>query len=139
MSLSEELERLLRLHEQGVLNDAEFTLAKKRLLDGGPAFSEAMPAYKREPSVLHSLTRTKTERWIGGVCGGLAEFSNIPAWSWRLLFVLLLLLHGLGLIVYLLMWIFVPLAKEQLVVIKEKVVEPAMPQRDSPGGNDSNP
>jgi hypothetical protein len=33
----------------------------------------------------------------------------------------------------------VPLAKEQLVVIKEKVVEPAMPQRDSPGGNDSNP
>lgn len=120
MSLTDELERLNALHEKGVLNDAEFTLAKKRLLDGDAAFASSNKA-SREYSVLHQLARSKSDRWIGGVCGGLAEFSNIPAWAWRLLFVLLLLLHGLGLIVYLLLWIFVPLQKERLVLLPEKI------------------
>ncbi len=113
MNLADELERLQRLHAQAGLTDEEFTLAKKRLLDGDPTFASERK-YVREQSALHTLSRAKTDRWIGGVCGGLAEFSNMPAWSWRLLFVLLLLLHGLGLLVYLLLWIFVPLAKDRL-------------------------
>jgi phage shock protein C len=120
MNLADELERLNALHEKGVLNDAEFTLAKKRLLEGDAAYASNNKA-SREYSVLHRVARSKSDRWIGGVCGGLAEFSDVPAWAWRLLFVLLLLLHGLGLIVYLLLWIFVPLAKEKLVLLPEKI------------------
>jgi phage shock protein PspC (stress-responsive transcriptional regulator) len=42
------------------------------------------------------------------VCGGIAEATGVDSWAWRLLFVLLLLCWGTGLVVYVLMWIFVP-------------------------------
>jgi phage shock protein C len=34
--------------------------------------------------------------------------TGIPSWSWRILFVLSAFLHGLGLLMYVLLWIFVP-------------------------------
>ncbi|HSW69340.1 MAG TPA: PspC domain-containing protein [Gammaproteobacteria bacterium] len=57
------------------------------------------------------LYRSRTQRVIAGVCGGLAEYFNLdPTWI-RLLFILLTLL-GLGVfvIVYIIFWIIVPLA-----------------------------
>ena len=48
------------------------------------------------------------DRWIGGVCGGLGEYTPVPSWSWRLLFVLFFIFFGTGFLVYILMWIFVP-------------------------------
>jgi phage shock protein C len=42
------------------------------------------------------------------VCGGFGELTGIPAWSWRILFVLTTFLHGLGALTYILLWIFVP-------------------------------
>ena len=118
MNISDELQKLQTLREQGALNEEEFTAAKKRVLeDSGVCRKENAV---RPPSALHQLTRSKSDRWIGGVCGGLAAMTNIPTWSWRLLFVLALLLHGLGLVMYLLLWIFVPLEREQLMVIEDK-------------------
>jgi len=118
MNLADELQKLQTLHEQGALNDEEFTAAKKRVLEN--ANGAAKSSAPRTPSALNRLTRSKTDRWIGGVCGGLAAMTDIPAWSWRLLFVLAILLHGVGLLLYALMWIFVPLAYEQLMVIEDK-------------------
>ena len=69
----------------------------------------------RTTSALHSLRRALHDRWIGGICGGLALATDIPAWSWRLLFVLMTLLHGLGILVYILLWIFVPLQMEKII------------------------
>ena len=100
MPLPDELERLTALHERGALTNEEFALAKKRLLEGAP-----QPA--RE-STLSRLHRSTANRWLGGVCGGLGELSDIPAWAWRILFVLAAFLHGLGLLIYILLWIFVP-------------------------------
>jgi hypothetical protein len=34
--------------------------------------------------------------------------SGVDSWAWRLLFVLLLLCWGTGLVLYVLMWIFIP-------------------------------
>jgi phage shock protein PspC (stress-responsive transcriptional regulator) len=46
---------------------------------------------------------------IAGVCGGLAEFTGISAFWFRLLFLILLLPGGLpGLLPYLLLWIIIP-------------------------------
>lgn len=46
---------------------------------------------------------------IGGVCGGLAEFTGIHVFFWRLLFLFLLLPGGLpGFLPYVLMWIVIP-------------------------------
>ena len=46
---------------------------------------------------------------IGGVCVGLAEFTGVSAFWFRLLFLILLLPGGLpGLLPYLLLWIIIP-------------------------------
>jgi phage shock protein C len=54
------------------------------------------------------LYRSVTDRKIGGVCGGLAEYFNIDPTVVRLLFVLGLLLVGGTFWVYLIMWIVIP-------------------------------
>jgi phage shock protein C len=56
------------------------------------------------------LYRSRTERMIAGVCGGLGDYFNIdPVWV-RVLFLVLLLAAGSTLLVYLIMWLIVPLA-----------------------------
>jgi len=56
------------------------------------------------------LYRSRKERMIAGVCGGLAEhFGMDPTWI-RLLFILFFFLGGFALLIYLIMWAIVPLA-----------------------------
>ena len=59
-----------------------------------------------EKNWLQKLTKSDSDKWIGGVCGGLGEHSPIPSWVWRVLFVLFF--FGPGLFIYILLWIFVP-------------------------------
>ncbi|OEZ63124.1 MULTISPECIES: PspC domain-containing protein [unclassified Duganella] len=100
MSVSEEIKRLHELHQAGALSDEEFAAAKARLLD------------KEAPSGLSNditrLRRSQSDRWLGGVCGGLGQITGVEAWIWRLLFVLFVLTFGFGLAIYILLWIFVP-------------------------------
>lgn len=54
------------------------------------------------------LTRSETDKMIGGVCGGLAKYLNLdPVWV-RLLFVLLLFASGIGAPLYLVLWVIMP-------------------------------
>lgn len=55
------------------------------------------------------LYRSKTDTMIGGVCAGLANYLNIDPTIVRLVFVLMLLLGGHGLLIYLILWLVVPL------------------------------
>jgi phage shock protein PspC (stress-responsive transcriptional regulator) len=58
------------------------------------------------------LRRSRSDRWIGGVCGGLGEFFGLNAFWFRLLFFILLLPGGLpGLLPYLLLWLIIPMEK----------------------------
>ena len=57
---------------------------------------------------MNALRRSNGDRWLAGVCGGVARATGIDSWIWRLLVVLLTLWGGIGLLVYVLMWIFVP-------------------------------
>jgi phage shock protein C len=54
------------------------------------------------------LYRSKTNRKLAGVCGGLAQYFNVDATLIRVLFVVLAVLGGSGLVIYLAMWIIVP-------------------------------
>jgi phage shock protein C len=115
MNLPDDLQKLHNLHEQGALTDEEFTLAKKRLLEG--ALDDIKPKTEKpreQASALNQFRRSSTDRWIGGVCGGLGDITGIPSWSWRILFVLAALLHGIGVVMYALLWIFVPLQANAL-------------------------
>ncbi len=57
---------------------------------------------------MHRLYRSRTDRMIGGVCGGLGKYLNIDPTIVRLIFVLALLLGGHGLLVYLVLLLVVP-------------------------------
>ena len=48
---------------------------------------------------------------IGGVCSGLAAFLNVDITIVRIISLLTLLLWGTGFLVYLVLWIVVPVAK----------------------------
>ncbi|HMN21829.1 MAG TPA: PspC domain-containing protein [Ottowia sp.] len=103
MSLADDLTRLDELRRNGALSQVEFERAKARLLEPGePAVPPAAL------SAVNRLRRSRDDRWIAGVCGGLAQATGLDSWAWRLAFALLLLLGGTGLVVYLLLWIFVP-------------------------------
>ena len=54
------------------------------------------------------LYRSKTDRKLAGVSGGLARYFNVDATLIRVLFVLLAVLGGSGLVLYVAMWIIVP-------------------------------
>jgi phage shock protein PspC (stress-responsive transcriptional regulator) len=102
MGLSDELGHLAGLHERGVLSDDEFARAKARVLDGVPEVDAPILV------AINALRRSRDDRWFGGVCGGIARVTGVESWIWRLLFALLALCAGTGVLVYLLMWILVP-------------------------------
>jgi phage shock protein C len=54
------------------------------------------------------LYRSRTQRMVAGVCGGLAEYFNVDTTVIRVLFLVLTLFGGSGLVIYLVMWILVP-------------------------------
>lgn len=54
------------------------------------------------------MHRSLDERWLGGVCGGLAQYMGWSPNLVRLLFVLSILIPGPQVIYYIAAWIIVP-------------------------------
>jgi phage shock protein PspC (stress-responsive transcriptional regulator) len=54
------------------------------------------------------LTRRRDDRWIAGVCSGLARRFGMSSGMMRLLFVVSCLLPGPQFLIYLALWILVP-------------------------------
>jgi phage shock protein PspC (stress-responsive transcriptional regulator) len=103
MSLVDELARLEEMRARGTLSEDEFQRAKVRLID-----AQAEPAAP-SAAAINRLRRSRSDKWLGGVCAGIGQVSGIDTWIWRLTFVLLLVFGGVGVFAYLLLWIFVPL------------------------------
>ncbi|MFG6448773.1 PspC domain-containing protein [Roseateles sp. BYS180W] len=95
---AEELSRLADLHAKGALTDDEYQRAKARVLGGGGVGSASLSGYRRSVS----------DRWFGGVCGGLARSTGVDAWVWRLSFFFVAFCVGFGALLYLLLWVFAP-------------------------------
>ena len=68
------------------------------------------------------LHRSRTERWVAGVCGGLSDYFNVDVMALRVGFALLTLWNGFGLVLYLLLVVLIP--DEPLT---EVVTEPGLP------------
>ena len=60
------------------------------------------------PDRQRRLYRSRREKIIGGVCGGIAEYSEIDLTLVRVLMALFII-FGVGLMVYIVMWIIIPL------------------------------
>ncbi len=54
------------------------------------------------------LTRSSTDRMIGGVCGGLAQYFAVDPVIVRLIFVLVFFINGISLPMYLVLWLIMP-------------------------------
>ncbi|GAA5183239.1 hypothetical protein GCM10025771_34370 [Niveibacterium umoris] len=102
MSVADEIAKLHQLKESGALTDAEFAAAKAQLI-GGDA-----PRPAASGAAINGLRRSRDDRWLGGVCGGLGRMTGVESWVWRLLWVLSACFAGVGVFAYILCWIFVP-------------------------------
>jgi phage shock protein C len=58
------------------------------------------------------LYRSRNDQMIAGVCGGLAEYFDIDPSIMRLIFVLLALAFGHGILIYLILLLVMPLPPE---------------------------
>jgi len=65
-----------------------------------------------------TLYRSKTDRFLGGVCGGIAEYFDIPSWLVRVIWVVLTIVpipFIVSIAVYAVMWYFVPDGPDKIV------------------------
>ena len=101
MTMADEFEKLHRLAQSGALTPAEYEAAKARVLSGESGRSA--PSF-----ALNRLRLSERDKWIAGVCGGVAMVTGVEAWIWRLIFVVGLMAGGFTAVLYIILWIFVP-------------------------------
>lgn len=103
------------------VDDVIETIGRPEVLTGNPSAS-ADAADDRQPqaeNIRARFYRNLTDRMLGGVCGGLGAYFNLPVSLFRLIFVLGTIFYGTTLLVYALLWIIVPrarLAREKLAM-----------------------
>ena len=109
MNIADELAKLEEMRGRGNLTDEEFAQAKAKIIGGSGAGSASGDSTaNNNMAAINGFRRSSSDRWIAGVCGGLAKSTGMESWLWRLLFCILLVFGGCGLLIYLLAWIFVP-------------------------------
>jgi len=64
----------------------------------------SMPGY-------HRMYRDPDRRVIGGVCAGMGAYWSIDPWIVRVIFIAITLAGGLGLLIYLILYVVLPEAK----------------------------
>jgi phage shock protein C len=56
----------------------------------------------------HGLFRSRTDKVFGGVCGGIAKSLNTDPFLIRLIFAILFIFAGGGILIYVILWIALP-------------------------------
>jgi len=57
---------------------------------------------------MKKLYRSKKDRIIAGVCGGIAEYAKIDSTLIRLIWAISILFGGFGILAYIIAWIVIP-------------------------------
>jgi phage shock protein PspC (stress-responsive transcriptional regulator) len=90
-------------------------------------FPPPAPSLEPPPPVRPTLRRSRNDRMVGGVAGGLAEYSGVDPLLWRVGFVALTLAGGSGVLVYVLLLLLMPKAPRRTAV-DGAPAEPAGPR-----------
>jgi phage shock protein C len=70
------------------------------------------------------LYRSTDNRWLAGVCGGLAKYFDIDPTLVRVIFVVLAFFGLGGAIIYLLLWVLIPKEPtDEELAIMDKVID----------------
>jgi phage shock protein PspC (stress-responsive transcriptional regulator) len=67
-----------------------------------------VPAQEGAHPEVHRLHLSAADRKIGGVCGGLGEFFDLDPLLFRVAFVVLAFVGGLGILLYAVLWLVIP-------------------------------
>lgn len=59
------------------------------------------------------LYRSRTNHILGGVCGGLGDYFRLDPVLIRLVWLILILFGGIGLILYIIAWVIIPIEEEE--------------------------
>ena len=62
----------------------------------------------RSKQAIRKLRRSRTDRSIAGVCGGLANYLGIDATVLRIAMLCFVIFGGMSLWVYIIMWLLIP-------------------------------
>ena len=57
---------------------------------------------------MKTLAKIKQDKMVAGICSGFAYSLGIPAWIMRIVAVVLVMASGVGILAYLLLWVFMP-------------------------------
>jgi phage shock protein PspC (stress-responsive transcriptional regulator) len=73
------------------------------------------------------LYRSSSDRVIGGVAGGLAEYFSMDSSLMRLIFIILVLMPGIGVIAYIIAWVVIPEEPKEQTEAKAKIASTQVP------------
>jgi len=68
----------------------------------------------------HRMYRDPDHRIIGGVCAGMGAYWRIDPWIMRVIFIIISLIGGMGILIYLILYIVLPEAKSTAQKIEMK-------------------
>ena len=63
---------------------------------------------KKGKQEIKRLYRSKKNRVLAGVCGGIGEYLNVDPVIIRLIWVIFMLAYGAGILAYLIAWLIIP-------------------------------
>jgi phage shock protein PspC (stress-responsive transcriptional regulator) len=63
---------------------------------------------EREKPITRRLFRSSRNRKIAGICGGLGDYFDLDPTVFRVLWIILLIFFGTGILLYLILWIVIP-------------------------------
>jgi len=82
------------------------------------------------------LYRSSRDQMIGGVAGGIGESANLDPTLIRILFILLVLVGGGGVLLYVILWIVLPLDDKMIINKNSETMEE---QKTTEKGNSGTP
>ncbi|HEY6127745.1 MAG TPA: PspC domain-containing protein [Candidatus Acidoferrum sp.] len=99
-----------------------YNCGARQMVTGAPDAASVTGGPKR-------LMRSSTDKKLGGVCGGLAEYFDMDPTLVRVLWLLVVLCGGTGILLYVILWLVLPLAPPLVAV-----TPPAGPIATQTGG-----
>ena len=86
-----------------------YNCGARQVATGAPDMASATGGQKK-------LMRSSTDKKLGGVCAGVADYFDMDPTLVRVLWLLVVLCGGTGILLYVILWIVLPLAPLQVAV-----------------------
>src|SRR5262249_10894454 len=100
-----------------------YNCGAQQVVAGAPEVAAATGGPKRR-------MRSRTDKKLGGVCAGVADYFDMDATLVRVLWLLVVLCGGTGILLYLILWLVLPLAPAPVYAAPASAA-PIVPQPNS--------